>query len=158
VQAHMMHRPYISVKANIWYAVTMSSKAETAPLDRLFRALADPTRLRLVTLIAGREICVCFLVEILGMSQPKISRHLAYLRRAGLVAARSEGKWVHYRLVEPPDEAAADILRATLRRLRERPEMRRDQASLGAAACCAPGTPVQLQTAPRPVKVAIARA
>jgi len=123
-------------------------------LDQLFRALADPTRLRLLNLIAGREVCVCFFVEILGMGQPKISRHLAYLRRAGLVTARSEGKWVHYRLVEPPDEMAADILRATLRRLRERPQMQRDAARLAAATCCAPGTPVQLRTAPRPAKVA----
>jgi ArsR family transcriptional regulator, arsenate/arsenite/antimonite-responsive transcriptional repressor len=135
----------------------VTSKPHTAPLDGLFRALADPIRLRLVSLIAGREVCVCFLVEILGMSQPKISRHLAYLRRAGLVAARSEGKWVHYRLVEPADEAGAEILRAALRRLRERPQMRSDQARLGAAACCAPGTPVQLQTAPRPAKVSMRR-
>lgn len=135
----------------------MASKPSSAPLDVLFRALADPIRLRLVSLIAGREICVCFLVEILGMSQPKISRHLAYLRRAGLVAARSEGKWVHYRLVEPTDETAAGILRTTVRRLRERPQMHRDEARLGAAACCAPGTPVQLQIAPRPAKVSISR-
>jgi ArsR family transcriptional regulator, arsenate/arsenite/antimonite-responsive transcriptional repressor len=131
----------------------MAGKTQVAPLDRLFRALADPIRLRLVSLLAGREICVCFLVEILGMSQPKISRHLAYLRRAGLVAARNDGKWVHYRMVEPSDATASEILRATVRRLRERPEMRRDEARLGAAACCAPGTPVQLQTAPRPTSV-----
>jgi ArsR family transcriptional regulator, arsenate/arsenite/antimonite-responsive transcriptional repressor len=141
----------------MWHTQFMAAKSEPGSLDRLFRALADPLRLRLLHLIAGREICVCFLVEILHMSQPKISRHLAYLRRAGLVAARSDGKWVHYRVIEPQDETAAEILRATLRRLRERPEMLRDAARLGAAACCAPGTPVQLQTAPRPVKVAIHR-
>jgi ArsR family transcriptional regulator, arsenate/arsenite/antimonite-responsive transcriptional repressor len=148
----------VSVKANMCHTEFMAAKTQAAPLDRLFRALADPIRLRLVSLIAGREICVCFLVEILGMSQPKISRHLAYLRRAGLVASRSEGKWVHYRLVEPSDETAAEILRTTLRRLRERPQMRRDEVRLGAASCCAPGTPVQLQTAPRPAKVSIGRA
>ena len=137
---------------------SMSTRQREASLERLFRALADPIRLRLLNLIAGREICVCFFVEILGMGQPKISRHLAYLRRAGLVTARSEGKWMHYRLVEPHDETAAEILRATLRRLRERPQMRRDAARLGAAVCCAPGTPVQLQTAPRPAKVPIGRA
>jgi ArsR family transcriptional regulator len=131
----------------------MPAKQQAPPLDRLFRALADPIRLRLISLIAGREICVCFLVEILGMSQPKISRHLAYLRRAGLVAARSDGKWVHYRIVEPTDAAAAEILRATIRRMRERPQMLRDEAKLGAAACCAPGTPVQLQIAPRPARL-----
>ena len=142
----------------MWHTGGMAAKVAQGSLDGLFRALADPIRLRLIHLIAGREICVCFLVEIMDMSQPKISRHLAYLRRAGLVAARSDGKWVHYRLTEPADETAAEILRATLRRLRERPEMRRDAARLGAATCCAPGTPVQLQTAPRPVKVAISRA
>ena len=135
------------------YTRSMAAKAAGASLDRLFRALADPIRLRLLNLIAGREICVCFLVEILGMSQPKISRHLAYLRRAGLVAARSDGKWVHYRLAPPGDENAAAILQATLRQLRSRPEMRRDAAKLGSAACCAPGTSVQLRTAPRPTKL-----
>jgi ArsR family transcriptional regulator len=131
----------------------MPQKQQTAPLDRLFRALADPIRLRLVSLIAGREICVCFLVEILGMSQPKISRHLAYLRRMGLVASRSEGKWVHYRVIEPSDAAAAEILRATVRRMRERPQMLQDEARLSAVSCCGPGTPVQLQEAPRPARI-----
>ena len=66
-------------------------------LEPLFRALADETRLRLLNLIADREICVCYFVEILGLSQPKISRHLAYLRNAGIVSARRDGKWMHYK-------------------------------------------------------------
>jgi ArsR family transcriptional regulator, arsenate/arsenite/antimonite-responsive transcriptional repressor len=135
------------------YTGSMKAQKRGPSLDSLFRALADPIRLRLLNLIAGSEICVCFLVEILGMSQPKISRHLAYLRRAGLVAIRSDGKWVHYRLAEPTDETAAAILQATLRQLRGRPEMQRDAARLRSAACCAPGTPVQLRLAPRPVRV-----
>ena len=139
------------------YTLCMAKAHTGVSLDLLFRALADPTRLRLLNLIADREICVCYLVEILKTSQPKISRHLAYLRAAGLVAARNEGKWVHYRLVEPTDAAAADILRATVRRMRERPQMRQDEARLGAAACCAPGTPVQLQGAPRPAKISAHR-
>jgi ArsR family transcriptional regulator len=57
----------------------------------LFGALADPTRLRLLNLMDGREVCVCYFVEILKQGQPKISRHLAYLRRAGIVEARREG-------------------------------------------------------------------
>jgi ArsR family transcriptional regulator len=57
-------------------------------LARFFQALGDPTRLRLLHLIVGREVCVCHLVEVLGCPQPKISRHLAYLRAAGIVAAR----------------------------------------------------------------------
>jgi ArsR family transcriptional regulator, arsenate/arsenite/antimonite-responsive transcriptional repressor len=56
------------------------------------------------------EVCVCFFVEILKMPQPKVSRHLAYLRRAGIVAARREGKWMHYRIVPPSDEHAVRIL------------------------------------------------
>ena len=116
----------------------MQSRSTTAALDPLFRALADPTRLRLLNLIADREICVCYLVEILRMSQPKVSRHLAYLRRAGIVASRREGKWMHYRLRTPDDEAAAAILREVLRRLQPMPAMRKDVSRL-ASACCAPG-------------------
>src|SRR6202011_4917708 len=95
----------------------MAKKLHRLGLELLFRALADSTRLRLLNLIADREICVCYLVEILRISQPKVSRHLAYLRRAGVVASRREGKWMHYRLRTPDDEAAAAILREALRRL-----------------------------------------
>ena len=118
-------------------------------LDVLFRALADTTRLRLLNLIADREICVCYFVEILRMSQPKISRHLAYLRKAGIVAARREGKWMHYRLTIPNDEVVARILREALRHLRERPEMKLDVARLSTA-CCAPQKFVLLDGAPAP--------
>jgi ArsR family transcriptional regulator, arsenate/arsenite/antimonite-responsive transcriptional repressor len=126
------------------------AKAQTGfSLDILFRALADTTRLRLLNLIADREICVCYFVEILRMSQPKISRHLAYLRKAEIVAARREGKWMHYRLTIPKDEVAARILREALRHLRERPEMKRDVARLSSA-CCAPEKYVLLEGAPSP--------
>src|SRR5919199_1477675 len=74
--------------------------------ELLFRALADRTRLRLLNMMSGGEVCVCFFVEILGESQPKISRHLAYLRKAGVVAARREGKWIHYGLARPVDPDA----------------------------------------------------
>jgi ArsR family transcriptional regulator len=121
-------------------------------LDLLFRALADPTRLRLVNLIADREICVCYLVEVLRTSQPKISRHLAYLRKAGIAAARREGKWMHYRLVVPMDEAATRILRETLKHLREKPEMQRDSLRLRSA-CCAPQKYELLLGAPLPALV-----
>ena len=79
----------------------MSSGPKPANLAWLFAALADTTRLRLLNLMAGREVCVCYFVEILRQSQPKISRHLAYLRKAGIVAARREGKWMHYRITTP---------------------------------------------------------
>src|ERR1700692_3649361 len=98
-------------------------KNKALSLDVFFRALADSTRLRLLNLIADREICVCYFVEILGISQPKVSRHLAYLRRAGIVASRREGKWMHYRLVTPKDKAAASILNETLKHLKQKPEM-----------------------------------
>src|SRR5580704_6331650 len=103
----------------------MVKTSRAISLDVLFRALADRTRLRLLNLIGNREICVCYFVEILGMSQPKVSRHLAYLRRAGIVAARRDGKWMHYRLSMPRDNAAAAILRETVKHLRVEPSMQR---------------------------------
>ena len=78
-------------------------------IELLFKALADPTRLRLIHLLGDGEVCVCSCVETLKTNQPKVSRHLAYLRRAGLVASRRDGKWIHYRLVEPSDPCAAKI-------------------------------------------------
>src|SRR5438477_610666 len=85
-------------------------------LEQLFRALADSTRLRLLNLMNGRELCVCYFVELLKTSQPKISRHLAYLRGAGLVAARRDGKSIHYRLV--PSPAGAEVLASAADALR----------------------------------------
>ena len=124
-------------------------KKNEAQLELLFKALADRTRLRLLNLLAAGEVCVCFFVEVLGTNQPKISRHLAYLRRAGLVEARRDGKWMHYRLTEPADERAARVFRDVLAWLAADQEMRRDRQSL-TKVCCAPQLPVQLQGAPRP--------
>lgn len=122
------------------------------PLDQLFRALADPTRLRLVNLMSAQEICVCYFVEVIGAPQPKISRHLAYLRRAGLVAARRQGKWMHYRLTIPRNRHAAFILKSTMAALEENPEMRRDRERLERA-CCGPKSLVQVLGAPAPAKL-----
>src|ERR1700737_5474369 len=83
-------------------------------MERFFQALGDNTRLRLLNLMAEQEICVCYFVEILDQPQPKISRHLAYLRNAGIVSARREGKWMHYRIVMPPHIGATQILRRPL--------------------------------------------
>lgn len=102
-----------------------------------FAALADRTRLRLLHLMDGREICVCYLVEVLGQSQPKISRHLAYLRRKGIVAARREGKWMHYKIAIPADDGAAQILRAILDVLASEKEMMEDSSRLYKT-CCEP--------------------
>ena len=65
----------------------------------LFAALADPTRLRILNLLSSGEVCVCFFAEALETNNPKISRHLSYLKRAGLVKGRRDGKWIHYSLV-----------------------------------------------------------
>lgn len=123
-----------------------------AQMEILFRALADRTRLRLLNLMAAGEVCVCFFVEVLGTNQPKISRHLAYLRRAGVVASRREGKWMHYRVTAPADEHAARIFAEVVRWLGEDGDMQRERARL-ARLCCAPRMPVRLQGAPRPASI-----
>lgn len=123
-------------------------------IEQFFKALADPTRLKLINLMADDEVCVCFFVEVLKTNQPKISRHLAYLRRAGVVAARRDGKWMHYRIVDPPDSRAASIFREVRAWLANDAEMQRDRLRL-AKICCAPGLPVQLQKAPRPASLGV---
>ena len=128
----------------------MTRTTKSFDLVKLFAALADPTRLRLLNLMDGREVCVCYFVEILKQGQPKISRHLAYLRRAGIVEARREGKWMHYRIERPDDTRAASILDATLKSFETNPDMQADLARLGRA-CCEPQTFVTLQGAPQPM-------
>jgi ArsR family transcriptional regulator, arsenate/arsenite/antimonite-responsive transcriptional repressor len=127
----------------------MGRRTKSIDLVPLFAALADPTRLRLLNLIAGREVCVCYLVEVLRQSQPKISRHLAYLRRAGIVSARREGKWMHYSISRPKEAMAASILDTAIDSLRLDPEMQADLARLSRA-CCEPGRFVALLGAPVP--------
>jgi ArsR family transcriptional regulator len=119
------------------------------PLETVFAALADRTRLRLLNLMSGGEVCVCFFVEILGEPQPKVSRHLAYLRQAGLVEPRRDGKWIHYRLADRLPRSAQPIIESALRSFGEDVEMRRDRAALRKA-CCASKLPEALQHAPRP--------
>ena len=76
----------------------------------LFKTLSDPTRLRLLNLLAGGETCVCELTDTLGVVQPKVSRHLARLKRAGLVDARRNGKWIHYRWSQHGDPLVRHVL------------------------------------------------
>lgn len=130
----------------------MARGSKSANLAGLFAALADETRLRLLNLIGGREVCVCYFVEILRQGQPKISRHLAYLRKAELVEARREGKWMHYRMAPQEDAAAASILDAVLDSLRNDKQMQADRARLDRA-CCSPQKLVMPEGAPRPVVV-----
>jgi ArsR family transcriptional regulator, arsenate/arsenite/antimonite-responsive transcriptional repressor len=121
-------------------------------IERFFQALGDNTRLRLLNLMGDQEICVCYFVEILDQLQPKISRHLAYLRSAGIVAARREGKWMHYRIVMPPQDGASQILRQTLDWLKEEKAMQADRARLSKA-CCAPAKYALLEGAPVPMQL-----
>src|SRR6266568_3281662 len=122
----------------VYYEI-MGAVPKSPDLVHLFAALADRTRLRLLNLMNGREVCVCYFVEILKQGQPKISRHLAYLRNAGIVSARREGKWMHYSIQRPSDARAVDILEAALRSLRADREMQADLAKLEHACCQPPG-------------------
>ncbi|MDQ3010604.1 MAG: metalloregulator ArsR/SmtB family transcription factor [Acidobacteriota bacterium] len=125
------------------------SKKNEFNAEKFFLALSDRTRLRLLNLMQDDEVCVCFFTEVLQAPQPTISRHLAYLRQAGVVSARREGKWMHYRIVAPADARAARICDEVRAWLREQPEMQRDRERL-AKFCCAPQPPVQLRGAPKP--------
>lgn len=92
----------------------MADYPRIAELESMFMALADRTRLRLLSLMADGEVCVFDFTDALGVSQPKVSRHLAYLRNAGLVSTRREGKWIYYSIRWPEDDGQREILRVTL--------------------------------------------
>ena len=132
------------------YHGSVSHSEKNFDLALLFAALADRTRLRLLNLMNGKEVCVCYFVEILGQSQPKVSRHLAYLRRAGVVHARREGKWMHYSVVVPKDAGAARLLTETLGVLSEDSEMQADLEKLNGT-ICVPQIRSALDGAPLPV-------
>jgi len=119
-------------------------------IEILLRALADRTRLRLLNLMGDREVCVCFFVEILRTSQPKISRHLAYLRRAGIVSSRRDGKWMHYRITEPADATARRVFDDVRSWLQSDAVMARERERLEVI-CCGTKTPVRLLQAPQPI-------
>lgn len=106
-------------------------------LELFFAALSDRTRLRLLNLMRGGEVCVCFFAEALSTNNPKISRHLAYLKRAGLVEARREGKWMHYKITEPQDTNAAEIFSSTMKLIKDDPQMQADNLTL-MQVCCSP--------------------
>jgi ArsR family transcriptional regulator, arsenate/arsenite/antimonite-responsive transcriptional repressor len=129
-------------------AIMALMKPEKFDVSLFFRALADRTRLRLLNLMSDGELCVCFCVEILGTNQPKISRHLAYLRRAEIVEARRDGKWMHYRLAEPKDGTAKRLLSETLTWLRNDPFMQKERQKLYGICCGV--TPKRLRNAPKP--------
>jgi ArsR family transcriptional regulator len=106
-------------------------------LDQVFKAMADPTRVRILGLLASGEVCVCNLHESLRLSQPLVSRHLAYLRRSGLVETRKEGLWVHYRLAVPDDEVMRTLVQAIYHCLGHLPAIAKDGKRLEkTTGCC----------------------
>lgn len=125
---------------------------QVVEMETLFKALADATRLRILGLLLAGEVCVCNIHESLKIPQPKASRHLAYLRRSGLVETRRDGLWIHYRLGKLPDPVLAAIVDAVRHALAHADTVRRDAERLqkrtgccvpapgdvGGASCCAP--------------------
>lgn len=110
------------------------------PVDRLFRAFSDRTRLRILHSLTDGELCVCDLVTILKVPQPTASRHLAYLRRAGLVDVRQEASWKYYSLAEPRNSFHAKLLECLKSCFNDVPELKRDQTRVEKVrqrgACC----------------------
>src|SRR3954451_23615172 len=110
-----------------------------AELERLFQALADGTRLRILGLLLTGEVCVCDIHETLKIPQPKASRHLAYLRRSGLVDTRREGLWIHYRLGKLADPVMAAVVDAVRHALTHVDAVHRDGERLEKrTGCCVP--------------------
>jgi ArsR family transcriptional regulator len=113
-------------------------------LELFFAALADRTRLRLLNLMRDGEVCVCFFAETLETNNPKISRHLSYLKRAGIVAGRREGKWIHYRIQEPDNKKGKEVFAGIMEMLKEDKEMQTDREQL-LKVCCVPQQPIQIK-------------
>lgn len=120
----------------MWYSFYMKA-GKAFDIGLFFAALSDRTRLRLLNLMRDGEVCVCFFAEALSTNNPKISRHLAYLKRAGLVEARREGKWMHYKITEPQDEQAAELFASTMKMISADPQMLSDAETLFRV-CCPP--------------------
>ena len=116
-------------------------------LTTVYSALSDPTRLRILALLANTEGCVCHIHSSLDVPQPTASRHLAYLRRSGLVDTRRDGIWMHYRLTPPAERLAGSIVDAALHAVGHVPSVGTDRRKLSKvagldvkiAACCKPG-------------------
>jgi ArsR family transcriptional regulator len=103
---------------------------------RKFRAFADPVRLRLLNLLAQGEVCVCHLHEALDLPQSTVSRHLAYLRKRGLVTGRKEGLWVYYRLTKPASAVHRHLLGSLATCWQEIDVLKLDRTKLEGRSCC----------------------
>lgn len=110
--------PYVVMRSNL--------AVDVRPVLRLFRALGDETRLRIVALLTHGELCVCHFQEALGLSQPNVSRHLGILRAAGVVETRRDGNWIHYRLARQEDPDCRRHLQLLVRSFTEGPVSRND--------------------------------
>ena len=132
-------------------AAMTARRTTVEELEPVFKALADSTRLRILALLGGNEVCVCPLHDSLGVPQPTVSRHLAYLRRAGLVDTRRDGVWMHYQLSSSLDpsvravvKSAIDALAATRDAAQDRKQFERAFGGLyvgesrNGGSCCAP--------------------
>ncbi len=110
-------------------------------LETFFKGLADTTRLRILGLLLTGEVCVCHIHESLKIPQPKASRHLAYLRKAGLVAARREGLWMHYRVADLPDPVLQTLVEMVRHALTHLDAVQKDADRLQKkTGCCLPAT------------------
>jgi ArsR family transcriptional regulator len=108
-------------------------------METLFKALADSTRLRILGLLLTGEVCVCHIHESLKITQPKASRHLAYLRKSGLVDTRRDGLWINYRMAVLPDPVLAAIGAAVRHALAHMEIVHRDAERLRKkTGCCVP--------------------
>lgn len=118
-------------------------------IDRQLQAVADRTRLRILLLLSGGERCVCDIVDGLELPQPKVSRHLATLRAAGLVRSRVHANWRHYSLAEPESDFHRKLIDCVLCCVSCIPELAADARRLAdMPVCCAPEEPlVQLRSA-----------
>jgi ArsR family transcriptional regulator len=127
------------------------SRAAIDQLEVIFKALADKTRLRVLALLGNNEVCVCHLHDSLGLPQPTVSRHLAYLRRSGLVDVRRDGVWMHYRVATDLDPVIQKVVRAAVDAVLQVPTTNQDRKQFerafgelyvlnapGGGACCAP--------------------
>lgn len=134
-------------------ATTAKSRAAIDELENVFKALADKTRLRILAIVGNNEVCVCHIHDSLGVPQPTVSRHLAYLRKSGIVAARRDGVWMHYRVSRSLSPVVQGVVAAALDALQQLPATTQDrkqfQRSFGqlyvldaptGGACCAPRT------------------
>lgn len=109
----------------------------TSHVDVMFRAFSDRTRLRILHLLCSGERCVCELVDVLGVPQPTASRHLSYLRRAGLVVARKDGLWSYYRLAPAANTFHEKLLECLATCFQDVPELGRDAKRLkNQSKCC----------------------